>query len=148
MMYLPYVKKTSELIQRVCSRLAVFKSYGTLRQTLVKVKNPRDELKKKDVVHVYEVPCLDCERTYVGETGRNLQKRLYEHKIAVRKCDTKNGIAVHAWDSHHRINWVGAKVISPIIGRRESWHIQKRGNTTNLDCGLSLNSIWTPFLSL
>ena len=69
----------------------------------MKVKNPRSQLLKKGVV--YEVPCMDCSRSYIGETGRTLQKRLMEHKAAVRRGDTNNGIAVHAWDHQHRVDW-------------------------------------------
>ena len=41
-LYLPYIKNTSEEIKRECRRFGVrvvFKSYGTLRQVLVKAKN-------------------------------------------------------------------------------------------------------------
>ena len=31
------------------------------------------------------------------KTGRTMQKRVTEHKTAVRKNDKNNGIAVHAW---------------------------------------------------
>ena len=71
-LYLPYVKHTSELIQRACRRLGirvVFKSHGTLHRTLMRVKNARPELKMKEVV--YEVPCKDCECSYIGKTRRN-----------------------------------------------------------------------------
>ena len=64
---------------------------------------------KKGVV--YKVPCLDCDRSYIGETGRNL-KRLVEHKAAMKRCDTKNGIAVHAWEQQHRVNWDEASVLA------------------------------------
>ena len=37
---------------------------------------------KKDMV--YEVPCEDCSEAYVGEMGRGWQKRLVEHKTAVK----------------------------------------------------------------
>ena len=47
------------------------------------MKNPRPQLIKKDVV--YEVPCLDCEKVYIGETQRNIQIRQKEHKAAVRR---------------------------------------------------------------
>ena len=49
--------------------------------------------------------------SYIGETGRNLKKRLVEHKAAVKRCDTKNGIAVHAWKQQHRVNWDEASVL-------------------------------------
>ena len=42
-LYLPYIRNTSEEIERECRKLrvkAVFKSYGTLRQALMKVKTP------------------------------------------------------------------------------------------------------------
>ena len=89
----------SEHIQRVCNQIGVktiFKSSGTLRQALVHVKNPRPQSIKKDVV--YEVPCLDCEKVYIGETGRNL------HRAAVRRGDRNNGVAVRAWDHDHRVD--------------------------------------------
>ena len=59
-LYLPYVRNTSEEIERECKKLGVkvVSSSGTLRQTLMKMKTPREDMKKKDVV--YEVPCMDC----------------------------------------------------------------------------------------
>ena len=82
----------------------VFRSHHTLRrEKLTRVKTPRPDLLKRSVV--YEVPCLDCEKVYVGETKRNLKQRLMEHKGAVRREDRTNGIATHAWDKDHRVNW-------------------------------------------
>ena len=49
----------------------------------MKVKDPRPPLLKKGVV--YRVPCMDCDMSYIGETGRNLKKRLVEHKEAVHE---------------------------------------------------------------
>ena len=75
----------------------------------MKVKDPRPPLLKKGVV--YRVPCMDCNRSYIGETGKNLKKRLVEHKAAVKRGDMKNGIAVHAWEQQHRVNWDEANVL-------------------------------------
>ena len=66
---------------------------------LVHVKHPREDKRKKGVI--YEVPCKDCQCVYIGETGRTMEKRLSEHKNAVMKNDTKNGIAVHSWTKQH-----------------------------------------------
>ena len=72
----------------------VTSSRSTLRSSLVKVEQPRPNRKKKGVV--YEVSCKDCLSVYIGETGRTLEKRISEHKTAVKKNDPKNGIAVHS----------------------------------------------------
>ena len=84
-----------------------FKSYNTLRQLLTKVKTPIPLNMKKGVI--YEIPCLDCDTLYIGETGRCLKKRVGEQR-AVKNCDRKNGVAVHAWDESHRVNWEEARV--------------------------------------
>ena len=45
---------------------------GTLRSSLVKVKQARPDRKKKGVV--YEVLCKDCPCVYIGKTGRTLER--------------------------------------------------------------------------
>ena len=76
-----------------------------------------------------------------------------EHKAAVRRGDTKNGIAVHAWEEQHRVNWDEASVLTQELRywrRRivEAVEIKKQTENTNLDCGLTLDSIWSAYLSL
>ena len=68
---------------------------------LVKVKQKMPEEKKKEVV--YQVPCKDCCKVYIGETKRTLKTRISEHKQAVKKGNEKNGIAVHAHTTNHNI---------------------------------------------
>lgn len=149
---LPYVRHLSEEIQRLCKHLdirVVFRPCNTLRQLLTKVKTPTPDERKAGVV--YEIPCMDCEAVYIGETGRCLEKRLVEHRRAVRNGDRTNGVAVHAWNEDHRVKWTGAKVreVEPHLWRRktlEAMHIQTEPCTSNLDCGLYLNDVWLPFI--
>ena len=77
----------------------VMSSRSSLRSSQVKVKQPRPDRKKKGVV--YEVPCKDSLCVYIGKTGRSLEKRISEHKTAVKKNDPKNSIAVHSWTNQH-----------------------------------------------
>ena len=61
MLFLPYVKGVSERIEKACHPLnvmTVFKSRGTLRQTLMKVKNRRPVELRRGVA--YEVPCHEA----------------------------------------------------------------------------------------
>ena len=95
----PYVRGLSEKIDNVCWSIkgvnmrAVFKPCRTIRQMLVRVKNGIPEDRRKGVI--YEIPCKDCEKLYIGETGRTLKKRVSEHKQAVREFNMNNGVAAH-----------------------------------------------------
>ena len=74
----------------------------------MRVKNKRPEELRRGVV--YEVPCHDCSKTYIGETGRSLQERLKEHRYAVKTANMNNGIAAHAWNHQHQADWDSARV--------------------------------------
>ena len=109
-LFLPYIKGISEKIE-ICFPLQVkpvFRSNYTLRQSLTKVKSTLPDDIKKGVI--YEILCADCEAVYVGETGCSLMMRMKEHKYAVKSQDTRNGIAVHVWTNHYKVNWEAAKI--------------------------------------
>ena len=82
----------------------------------------------------------------LGETGRTLEKRLSEHKGAVKRNDTKNRIAVHAWKTQHKVDWEAATVkqVETNYTRRrtvEAVHIRKQEATSNLDCSWHLSLV-------
>ena len=60
---------------------------------------------------MYVINCKDCNLSYVGETGRQLCKRVSEHKKAVRYFDEKSAIAKHCWDMDHRMNFDDSRVV-------------------------------------
>ena len=100
----------SERIEWVCRPLGIrttFKPRGTLREALVQTKEPQPVWKKRG--DVYQIPCAEC--VYIGGgTRRMLEKRLSEHKGAVKRNDTENGIAVHVWKTPHKVDWEAATV--------------------------------------
>ena len=116
----------------------------------MRVKTRIMDDRKKGVI--YEIPCKDCEKVYVGETGRTVKKRLYEHKQAVAKFDMNNGVAVHVHKEDHQIDWEGTRV----VGQQEFywkrrvmeaiWIHQCGRMSMNLDCGLSLSGLWHDLL--
>ena len=65
---------------------------------------PRED--KKDVV--YQIPCKDCNCLYIGGTGKSPRKRVTEYNYTV---NWKNGVADHAWDKGHNVDWDGVKVL-------------------------------------
>jgi len=58
----------------------------TLQHLLTNVKD-RDEPNHRQGA-LYKIKCFDCRASYIGETGRNLNTRLTEHKWATIKWQT------------------------------------------------------------
>ena len=87
----------------------------------------------------------------VGETKRTLKVRLGEHRQAVKRGDSKNGIVVHAHNTQHVIDGKGEKVrkMEANYWRKnvEAIHIKTSEETMNLDSGLLLPSVWNPILN-
>ena len=150
---LPYVRGLSETIKRLLEKLDVrvrLTPNWTLRQMLVKPKDPVPVDQQNGVV--YRIPCGDCEKAYVGQSGCSLACRIKEHQRAVGGGDTNaSAIAEHAWGQHHQIDWGAAEVLdtNPSWHPRcllESWHIHKQQSTMNRDRG-NLPQIYSTLLS-
>ena len=82
----PYVKgasvKIGKLLLKYGTKLAS-KSSNTLRRNLCKLKDKREAYENSGIV--YEIKCLDCSASYLGETGRELKLRIKEHQENSRK---------------------------------------------------------------
>ena len=91
-------------------------------------KDPVPEWKRKGVV--YNIPCNECPRTYIGQTGRSLDHRIGEHRRALKNGDvTASAVAEHVFISGHQMDLSKARVVDahPHTQTRcllESWHIQ------------------------
>ena len=140
---LPYVKGLSikQAIKRTMSSVnvrVVFQPVSTLWQHLVHVKHPTPLEKKNNVA--YRIPCTVCPAVYIGQTGRLLEKRINEHKAAVKnaKCDV-SAVADHVWNEQHQMNFQGVSVLAQEQNQKqrcflESWFIQTH-TTINRDMG-------------
>ena len=70
---LPYIKGTSETIAWILQPYNIrvaHKPITILRQLLTNVKDKDEPNDRQGVVH--KIKCCDCQATYIGETGRNL----------------------------------------------------------------------------
>ena len=110
---LPYISGLSESIHRVLAPLAIqvtFCPCRTLRQELVHPKDPVPANHRKGVV--YSIPCAECPRTYIGQTGRSLDHRLREHRRALKNGDLgSSALAEHVFSANHRVDLSKAIVI-------------------------------------
>ena len=135
---IPYIHGLSQSIRRVLSSLAIkvtFRPLRTLRQELVHPKDPIPEWQRKGVV--YSVPCNECSRAYIGQTGRSLDHHIAEHRRALRNGDvTALALAEHVFTAGHKMDLSKATVIDthPHAQTRcllESWHIQHERTPLN-----------------
>ena len=77
---MPCIPVVSERVQRIFQKHDVkiaHKPTRKLRNELCHIKDKRDINEKAGVV--YKLDCKNCDATYVGETGRQVQDRMAEH---------------------------------------------------------------------
>lgn len=139
---LPYLNGLSESIRRVLAPLAIqvtFRPFRTLRQELVHPKDPVPANRRKGVV--YSIPCAECPRAYIGQTGRSLGHRLQEHRRALKNGDlAASALAEHVFSCDHQVDLSKAVVIDTHTHTQtrcmlESWHIQHQQAPLNRDRG-------------
>jgi hypothetical protein len=114
---------------------------------IVKSKKNRKCIDQQKGV-VYQVPCRECDKVYIGETKKRINDRLKQHKDDVRLRRENNAIFKHVKDTDHKVNWEGAKVIeqeSRMIIRK--WKEARRirevaGKAMNWNSGLMMNEEW------
>lgn len=82
---------------------------------------------------VYSIPCNSCDKEYIGETHRGLNKRLEEHKRDLRLDVTSNALVNHRNECNHLPNIKEAKILMQCNGKvkrklMESVFINERKN--------------------
>ncbi len=53
---------------------------------------------------LYTLPCKNCNRFYIGQTGKTLEQRNKEHKYSVRTGQQSNALFIHVRDTNHSID--------------------------------------------
>ena len=114
---LPFVQGYTEIITRTLRKADFFVyhyPHRTIRQILPSTKDPIHHFDR--IGAVYQIPCLNCNYIYIGETGRCFNTRLKEHK---RDLNTKNmgkinedmqhkktALVKHSYNLDHRIDFL------------------------------------------
>jgi len=136
---IPYVEGVSEAVARVYKRYGIsmaMRPHTTIRSLLV---HPKDKVSKEDTAEcVYRIPCKNCQKVYIGETGRSLGVRmkelhwkkveLHEGKKYTRSTrkqsqseQNKSAITDHVNTENHIINWEEATIIGRESYRTTRW---------------------------
>ena len=115
MKYLKY-KNMWSLVQLFYVKLTLYKKELFSKRgdvptesQLIKLKDKIPIKEKTDVV--YKIHCNDCDRKYIGETGRNLTTRLSEHQRDIRNSKEQSQVFQHVRDNDHNFNFSEPEII-------------------------------------
>ena len=113
-LYLPYEKGISEKIQRLSSKynVQVIHTKGKSLQSELRVNKSNFDNKKNIQGAVYKISCMDCEKSYIGETGRTIETRLKEHKQDITSNrENVSGLSKHLRESKHTVDWDSINIL-------------------------------------
>ena len=76
--------------------------------------SPKDPLDVNEITGIiYQIPWHDCPFVYIGQTKRDLQSRLSEHKRAIKyQRPEKSALYEHSITLDHIIDWNEATILS------------------------------------
>ena len=132
---LPYVGTISDALARTIRPYGIqvhHKPSNTIRSRLVRPKDKVDKLEKANVV--YRIECQECSVKYIGETERQLGKRVKEHRRA------PSPVALHMQQHQHTFTDEEVSVLHQDAGWRargiaEAIHIRQEQPVLNRDQG-------------
>ena len=145
---IPYIPGVSERISRVLNKYDVKVAHQPtrkLRNELCHLKDQRPVQERAGVI--YKLDCGDCDASYVGETGRQVQDRMTEHQRDITNKKKVSKVYEHVSRTGHSFNFDNVSVLDNCSNRKtrlhlESIHTYKQTNSINRS--LILNSTYQP----
>ena len=145
MLVLPYNENFTHIpkLLKLFNVSVVFGHNSTVKNILIK-NAPR-----KSMGCVYKIPCKSCDKSYIGQTGKELKIREKQHKSDILKGKETNAIFLHVRDFLHNIDWDNASQLvrcNSFVGRNliESSFI-KQSYDLNMNTSLGMYKL-DPFI--
>ena len=113
----------------------VLKPCNTIGKKLANHKDSVDPNMRRGAV--YQIPCHDCDFSYIGETKHSFSIRKREHLADIRHLRfDKSALTKHVFDNEHSMDWTKVKILDfelDFTKRRfiESYFINQIANTMN-----------------
>ena len=119
----------------------------TLKSQLIHVKDRITTL--KDSCAVYELGCNSCPKVYIGETGRNVQTRMEEHRKDITKKKDVSLVYQHHKETKHSFDFDNVKILHKSTNFRtrrilESYYTHAETNSINR--AYDVNQTFTPII--
>ncbi|XP_059499415.1 uncharacterized protein LOC125448232 isoform X2 [Stegostoma tigrinum] len=136
---LPYIKDIPEMTARLRGPLGIrvaHKPTNTLKQQLMNFKDTLQTTSKTNVI--YKIPCKNCDKHYVGQTGRKLATRIHEHQLATKRHDPLSRVSLHTDEEGHHFDWDKTSILGQAKQRharefREAWHSNRNSINKHID---------------
>ena len=150
---LPYVQGTTKKIRRSLNEIGVNVAMKPICTIGLNLPSPKDTISPDEkTCALYEIACSDCEFVYVGQTKRNLNDIVTEHRSAIRQQKPENSaLCKHVMESDHLIGWNKSRVLKTETNyskrlTAESWFINSRPKVLNRSHGESFPWVYRPLL--
>lgn len=103
---LPYIQELTPKLTNIFKspeiRIAK-KNLKTVNLLYSKTKTPLSKFEQTNVI--YQLSCVNCDKIYIGQTGRNLSGRIASHKSDCKLKKPSCALAEHSISTFHNINF-------------------------------------------
>jgi len=153
---IPYIRSISESFIPITKKFShdiAFSIPNTMNKIIKRGKDKIEHMSTND--RVYKINCLNCEKSYVGQTKRQLQTRVKEHMSDITE---KNGlisvISEHRLEKNHDMNWTETTILdieSSYVKRiiSEMIYIKRQDNGLNKNSDTALlPDVYSPIIDI
>ncbi|CAH8866949.1 unnamed protein product [Trichobilharzia szidati] len=110
---LPYMRNISEITARVLKPFDIDIAHKPVKSLNSILCKPKDPTEKGDKINtIYKINCMNCNKHYIGQSGRPLRIRIQEHKSAVKRHDMNSLVSMHADNYGHQFDWDHVKILN------------------------------------
>ncbi|XP_077277703.1 uncharacterized protein LOC143905912 [Temnothorax americanus] len=136
---IPYIKDLSEGICRTLKNVGLKALYTIPKKLNSVIKRGKDRLTmSKETNVVYQIDCVNCEASYIGQTKRHLETRIKEHFNDIKKhCSNHSVVSKHRSQNNHDFKWSEPKILHKECNTKkreiaEMFFIKRHNNIINL----------------
>ncbi|RLU19060.1 hypothetical protein DMN91_009418 [Ooceraea biroi] len=110
---IPFVKGLSEGMCNILRKCDFKVAYSVYKKLDMFIKRGKDKLLKKDKTGVvYRIKCMECEACYIGQTKRQLETRIKEHKNDIRKGENNwSVVSRYRVLDNHDFDWDNVDIV-------------------------------------
>lgn len=135
---LPYIPEINNKIKKVLKPYKINIAEKPSNNTKILFTKTKPETPKLNQTHlIYKIDCLECPKTYIGQTKQYLKNRIYEHKNSIKNTNQNlTALSKHAIDNLHNFDFNNVQILDyePNHKKRnikEMIQIKKNNNTLN-----------------